>query len=125
MRPTGDGNGDAGMKCEFEHRGDYCVCGLCGRKLKKSPAHPCDNHHANCGNARQPQACEHFVEIADQTTEAACGGCQTAKAQTALAECERHGLVTFIARAKDESIRCCLDCKDYQPEKTRVRSDAR
>lgn len=62
----------------------------------------------------EPTNCIHFLgPTGDQTESAKCGGCQTATAMTAVAECELHGLVTFIHRAKDEAFKCCKNCKDF------------
>lgn len=62
----------------------------------------------------EPTNCIHFLGPTGEQTEAVkCGGCKTATPMTMVAECELHGLVTFIHRAKDEAFKCCKNCKDF------------
>lgn len=91
-------------------------CEKCGRSVRVPDTAGRISCHCVRPIPREPTNCLHFLgPTGDQTESAKCGGCQTATAMTAVAECELHGLVTFIHRAKDEAFKCCKNCKDFEP----------
>lgn len=106
----------ANASCDYRRAGAKIVCRNCGRTFDDIRM----VRGAICGEPitprRDPTSCQHFVAWTGTNTEAKCGGCQSAKAMTALAECELHGLVTPIGVAKDKSIRSCRGCESYEAE---------
>lgn len=100
------------MMCVFTAIDGRCKCLNCGR-IAVSP--DCNRTFAECrSKPREPDSCTHFQGFTGESTEAKCGGCQSAKAMTSLAECELFGLVTPISVAKDKTIRSCKGCERYE-----------
>lgn len=125
----------AKIACDWEPRATKgYICTRCNLKTCNPRRRVCRNQKIAPGQsatwiasgrrkpkpARDYEACRecvHFIDVTEEQTEAAkCGGCKTATPMTTLAECELHGLVTFVHRAKDKAIKCCRTCRDYEAE---------
>lgn len=105
------------MICEYKknQKGEPCI--RCGRpllvQLASPPSRECKAAESSPPRGA-PETCRHFLGVTGERTEAiSCRGCKTAAPMTALAECEKHGEVTFIHQAKDRAIRYCPWCPDY------------
>lgn len=100
------------LNCEWTAHNRGVVCVKCKAVRPYARNRPCPSKRAD--SRRDPLACVHFLGFTGAETEAKCGGCQSAKAMTALAECELFGLVTPISVAKDKTIRACKGCERYE-----------
>lgn len=80
---------------------------------RQSPV-PCSKTAVPKATSPRTAACQHFLGPTGEQTETHrhCG-CKTATGMTALADCELHGVCTFVGRAKDEAIPFCQTCDDY------------
>lgn len=100
------------MTCDFEDR----KCVHCGYVL---PEKLTPNHRRICQSdvdRRVPTSCVHFLGVTGEYTPAAKCGCSTSAAVTALVECSKLGVATFVQPAKDKSIPYCRKCPDYATE---------
>lgn len=125
--------------CKFDNWSAGTPCVVCGFRLPQAmrsrPIVPCGQIkqspkeiariEAIAGESappavtsREPEQCRHFLCWTNRTALAICG-CAAQKAngtETQIAECEKHGDVTPLARQTQEGLRSCRGCADFLAE---------
>lgn len=116
--PTGMAEGERCATCGYVLKRDFPTALLrrCGAPARPRTPRPAREKPQSRKDAQPGERCVHFVGWTDRLALTPCG-CSSSKKKgtpTTVAECELHGDVTPLARATNEGLPSCLDCRDFR-----------